>query len=79
MRSVVPFRYQDTFSAVQVDVLGPVVMTAVGPRGVIGWRWKCRRCGQLLRPNTAGAQSHVAKHVADELTQAAGLPDQETK
>lgn len=25
--------------------------------------WECRSCGQRLKPNTAGAQAHVAKHV----------------
>jgi hypothetical protein len=25
--------------------------------------WECRRCCQRIKPNTAGAQSHVAKHV----------------
>lgn len=25
-------------------------------------RWRCKRCGQLIYPNTAGANSHLAKH-----------------
>ena len=25
--------------------------------------WECRRCGQKLKPNTAGAQSHIARHL----------------
>lgn len=30
-------------------------------RGVTGW--KCKLCGITIRPNAAGAQSHIAKHV----------------
>ena len=59
----VSFRYADNFAAVQVDVPGHDVMTSVGLRSAVGWRWKCRLCGKLLRPNTAGAQTHIAMHV----------------
>jgi hypothetical protein len=61
-----PIRYQSRFAKVQVEIpeLGTVA-TAVGPRGYVGWRWKCLQCGRLLKPNTAGAQSHVAKHLRE--------------
>jgi hypothetical protein len=28
--------------------------------------WECRSCGQRIKPNTAGAQAHVAKHVRNQ-------------
>jgi len=39
-----------------------VVMTSVGPRRDLVRVWQCRMCGQALTPNTAGANSHLAKH-----------------
>lgn len=30
--------------------------------------WECRGCGQRIKPNTAGAQSHVAKHLREATT-----------
>jgi hypothetical protein len=60
----VPARYLDRLQEVAVDC-EPVVITAVGPRSAVGYRWKCLRCGQLLKRNTAGAQSHIAKHVRE--------------
>lgn len=66
MTSVVPNRYRDRFVAVQVAVPGGrVVMTAAGPRADVSWRWKCNHCSKFIRPNTAGAQSHIAKHVRE--------------
>jgi hypothetical protein len=29
-------------------------------------KWKCRRCGKVIKRNTAGAQSHLAKHLREE-------------
>jgi hypothetical protein len=60
----IPARYRDSFTEVAVDV-PPVVMTAVGPRPAVGYRWKCLRCGKIIKQNTATAQSHVAKHVRE--------------
>lgn len=57
-----PARYRDYFVEVMVDG-PPVIMTSVGPRPTLARRWKCNRCAQLLKPNTAAAQSHVMKHV----------------
>lgn len=65
MTPLVPLRYQNLFKAVQVDIPGREIMTAVGPRGIVGWRWRCNRCGQEIKPNTAGAQSHTAKHLRE--------------
>jgi hypothetical protein len=63
----VPARYRGLLCEVMVDIpeLGTVA-TSVGPRGILGRRWKCYLCGQLLKPNTAGAQSHLAKHVREK-------------
>lgn len=63
-----PARYRDNFTEVAVDV-EPVIMTSVGPRSSVGYRWKCNRCGQTIKRNTAGAQSHIAKHVRDSQPQ----------
>ena len=40
------------------------------PDGRWDMRWQCQRCGLIIKRNTAGAQSHVAKHVrrAEERT-----------
>lgn len=58
----IPARYRDAFVEVCVNT-PPVVMTAVGPRSAVAYRWKCNRCGAIIKPNTAGAQSHLAFHV----------------
>lgn len=63
--SAMPLRYLDYFKDIWVDVPEPVVMTAFGPRTPVARRWVCRLCGKALKPNTAGAQSHVAKHVRE--------------
>ena len=61
-----PARYVEYFKAIDVEIPeAGVVMTSVGPRGFIGIRWQCCRCGQRLRPNAAGAQSHIAKHMRE--------------
>ncbi len=74
MKSIsVPARYRDSFTSVAVDV-PPVVMTAVGPRASVGYRWKCLRCGQLIQTNTVGAQSHIAKHVRAALSSPSPAP-----
>jgi len=72
---LLPLRYTDYFAVVQETVPeAGIVMTAVGPRGFVGWRWKCRRCGQHLKPNTAGAQSHLAKHLRAAMTPRGATP-----
>ena len=63
-----PARYRDSFVEVAVDV-PPVVMTAVGPRAAVAYRWKCNRCGKAIMKNTAAAQSHLAKHVREVLAE----------
>ncbi len=35
-------------------------------REVVAWR--CRQCEKDLMPNTAGAQSHLAKHLREALS-----------
>ncbi len=57
-----PARYRDDYVAVCVDV-GPSVETSVGPRFSAAYRWKCARCGKVIKQNTAAAQSHLAMHV----------------
>lgn len=44
--------------------------TGYKSRSVVAWQ--CKLCGKSLRPNTAGAQSHIAKHVRER--QAEGGP-----
>ena len=62
----IPYRYRDYFKDVWADVPERgAVLTAVGPRGFVGRRWRCKQCGQDLKPNTAGAQSHIAKHLKE--------------
>jgi hypothetical protein len=53
---VLPRRYRDWFREVRTN-------TEDGLRWFF-W-WECRVCGQRIKPNTAGAQSHVAKHVRE--------------
>ncbi len=60
----IPERYVPYFKDVWVE-LGPTIATSVGPRGTVGRRWVCRRCGSSLKPNSAGAQSHIAKHLRE--------------
>lgn len=31
------------------------------------WYWQCRYCGQVIKPNSAGAQSHLVKHLRDKV------------
>lgn len=57
-----PARYRDHFVEVAIDA-PPVVMTSVGPRAAVGYRWKCNRCGKVIKQNTAAAQSHLMSHV----------------
>lgn len=57
----IPERYRAWFKAELVDC-EPIVMTSVGPRASLCSRWRCRVCGHLIKPNNAGAASHVAKH-----------------
>jgi hypothetical protein len=52
---VLPLRYRLWFREVRTN-------TANG----LQWffLWECRLCGQRIKPNTAGAQSHIAaKHL----------------
>jgi hypothetical protein len=62
----VPMRYEPYFKDILADVPGRVVMTSVGPRGVLGRVWRCLLCGQDIKPNNLGAQSHVAKHLREK-------------
>ncbi len=52
--NTLPSRYWRTFREVRTR-------TKDGSQGF--YLWECRMCGQRLKPNTAGAQSHVAKHL----------------
>ena len=62
--------YVGQVSAVEIAQVAvdaaPTVMTSVGPRSSVAYRWKCYRCGKIIKPNTAGAQSHLAKHVREK-------------
>ena len=60
----IPARYRDSYVTVCVDA-APIVMTAVGPRASVAYRWKCNRCGQVIQQNNAAAQSHTMKHVRE--------------
>lgn len=63
--SRLPFRYVEFFRAVLApDPSLPTVAISVPPyaRAVLSHRWECRRCGLRLKPNNAGAVSHLAKH-----------------
>lgn len=53
---VLPRRYRATFRELR----------AVTVNG-LQWffLWECRTCGRRVKPNTAGAQSHIAKHLRD--------------
>ena len=57
----VPRKYGPYFRHRFVDG-DPVVATAVGLRPTLHHRWECRMCGKQIIPNTAAAQSHIAKH-----------------
>lgn len=64
----VPTRYVDYYKSVLVDNPDvPTVAISVPPfqRATLCCRWKCRRCGLLLKPNNAAAISHLAKHVRE--------------
>ncbi len=37
--------------------------------------WVCLICGRRIRHNTAGAQSHVVKHVRENIAKKAALID----
>ena len=61
-----PRRYIDYFKDIWVDVPeAGTVSTSVGPVGYVGRRWVCRQCAKAIKPNTAAAQSHIAKHVRE--------------
>ena len=68
----IPARYRDSYVEVAVDV-GPAVMTAVGPRFAVGYRWKCNRCGMVIKQNTAAAQSHLAAHIRRTISNSEGV------
>jgi hypothetical protein len=48
-----PVRYWDRFRLFRTHTTD----------GLWYYLWECRLCGQRLKPNTAGAQSHIAKHL----------------
>lgn len=54
-----PYRYRPHFRDIKVGREGSSYRG--GGRSII--HWQCRLCGQIIKPNTAGAQSHIAKHV----------------
>lgn len=60
----IPARYRDHFVEVAVAV-PPIIETLAGPRSAVGYRWKCNKCGAILKEYTAGAQAHIAKHVRE--------------
>jgi hypothetical protein len=51
---VLPRRYRPTFREIKT-------WTEDGSQWF--YLWECRLCGKRIKPNTAGAQSHVAKHL----------------
>ena len=51
---VLPLRYRGRFREVRTK-------TADGLKWF--FLWECRACGLHIKPNTAGAQSHTAKHL----------------
>lgn len=51
---VLPRRYRERFREVRAKAVDGVRWYFL---------WECRACGRHLKPNTAGAQSHVAKHL----------------
>lgn len=53
---VLPRRYRDRFRELRTT-------TADGLRWF--FMWECRRCGQRLKPNTAGAQSQIARYLRE--------------
>lgn len=57
----IPFRYQRAFRLVLVARRG----SSYRGGGERIFHWECRRCGQVIKPNNAGAQSHVAKHLRE--------------
>lgn len=61
----VPLRYQPYFRGGYI--LGkPTILTSVGPRQTLHYRWICRMCGLAIKTNTLGAQSHVTAHLKKE-------------
>jgi hypothetical protein len=53
LRSLVPRRYRDYFRDLRITY----------QNGTWEMHWECRMCGQVIKRNTAGAQSHLSKHV----------------
>lgn len=52
-RNGIPGRYRNYFRDLRVTRAD----------GTWSLMWECRMCGQIIQRNTAGAQSHLAKHV----------------
>jgi hypothetical protein len=52
---VVPLRYRDRFRDMRVTY----------ENGTWEMCWQCRICERIIKRNTAGAQSHIAKHVRE--------------
>jgi hypothetical protein len=53
---MLPTRYLRTFTN---------VWTHTGYKSRTVTAWACKLCGKEIRPNAAGAQSHIAKHVRE--------------
>ena len=54
-----PHRYRPYFRLVRTD--------SERQPGCWYFLWECLRCGRMIQPNTAGAQSHIAAHVKREV------------
>lgn len=51
-----PMRYWDRFRLVKTRTEDGLLWYFL---------WECRSCGKRIKPNTAGAQSHISKHLRE--------------
>ena len=70
----IPIRYRDYFRDLRVTVPGSSYR---GGTANFKLHWECRRCGQVIQRNAAGAQSHLAKHVRAATRERPARPEQE--
>jgi hypothetical protein len=70
-KTIVPVRYQAHFMQVWADG-DRIVHTSAGERRDVKLVWRCKLCGREIKPNTAGAQSHIAWHLRKADTQKGG-------